>query len=51
MTKKELHVAKWRRTVKNSSWQGMKERMAIKRAVVLDVMGIFQLSLGELVKC
>lgn len=51
MTKKQVHVAKWRQTVKNRSWKGMKESMAVKRAVVLDVMGIFQLSLGELVKC
>lgn len=46
-----MHGAKWRQTVKNRSWQGVKESMAVKRTAAVDVRGIFQLSLGELVRC
>lgn len=37
--------------VKNRAWQQVKESMAVKRTAEVDVMGIFQHSLGELVRC
>lgn len=45
--KEKKRGPKWKQTVKNRSWQGVKESMAVKRTAEV---GAFQLRLGELVR-